>query len=172
MLESWDTNPGRNPILSLWSSIWATIFVILKYASKFQSPFYHYISNPNLLHLAFLSRVIIEPNSFSIQNILRYLLRNFHPLISGSGKSSNNLRWKNWRMSGRNTEILIKATNSSETFLFKIWANPGLFFVFYFRSFQTNNTIFTTNECEKCHVHPVSGAGIRTHDLWNVSLLP
>ena len=56
-------------------------------------------------------------------------------------------------------------------FCFLNWANPGLFFV-YFRSFQTNNTIFTTNECEKRHVHPVSGAGIRTHDLWNVSLLP
>ena len=31
----------------------------------------------------------------------------------------------------------------------KNWANPGLFFV-YFWSFQTNNTIFTTNQCEKC----------------------
>ena len=31
----------------------------------------------------------------------------------------------------------------------KKWANPGLFFV-YFRSFQTNITIFTTNICEKC----------------------
>ena len=30
----------------------------------------------------------------------------------------------------------------------KKWAIPGLFFV-YFRLFQTNNTIFTTNECEK-----------------------
>ena len=30
----------------------------------------------------------------------------------------------------------------------KKWANPGLFFV-YFRSFKTNNTIFTTNQCEK-----------------------
>ena len=29
------------------------------------------------------------------------------------------------------------------------WANPGLFFV-YFRSFQTNITIFTTIICEKC----------------------
>ena len=29
------------------------------------------------------------------------------------------------------------------------WAIPGLFFV-YFRSFQTNFTIFTTNKCEKC----------------------
>ena len=42
------------------------------------------------------------------------------------------------------------------------WANPGLFFI-YFRSFQTNSTIFATHQCEKCHVHPVSGAWIRTH---------
>ena len=50
------------------------------------------------------------------------------------------------------------------------WANPGLFFV-YLQSFQTNITIFTTNICEK-NVHPVYGAGIRTHDLRNVSLFP
>ena len=30
----------------------------------------------------------------------------------------------------------------------KKWANPGLFSI-YFRSFQKNNTIFTTNQCEK-----------------------
>ena len=35
-----------------------------------------------------------------------------------------------------------------QVLFFKNWTNPGLFFV-YFRSFQTNNTIFTTNECEK-----------------------
>ena len=29
------------------------------------------------------------------------------------------------------------------------WANPGLFFV-YFWSFQTNNTIFTSNQYKKC----------------------
>ena len=29
------------------------------------------------------------------------------------------------------------------------WANAGLFFV-YFWSFQTNITIFATNQCEKC----------------------
>ena len=39
---------------------------------------------------------------------------------------------------------------------------PGLFFV-YFRSFQTNNTIFIANQC----VHPVYGARIQTHDLSN-----
>ena len=34
-------------------------------------------------------------------------------------------------------------------FFLKKWANPGLFFV-SFRCFQTDNTIFTTNICEKC----------------------
>ena len=33
----------------------------------------------------------------------------------------------------------------------KKWANPGLFF-FYFRSFQTNITIFTTNIFEKMSI--------------------
>ena len=36
----------------------------------------------------------------------------------------------------------------NKSFLLKKWANPGLFFI-YFRSFQTNNTIFTTKQCEK-----------------------
>ena len=53
-----------------------------------------------------------------------------------------------------------------------LWANPGLFFV-YFQSFQTNiNTIFTTNQCEKCQFLRVYGAGIRTHDLSIISHLP
>ena len=34
-----------------------------------------------------------------------------------------------------------------------------------FLSFSTNNTIFITNQCKKCHVHPVYGAGIRTHNI-------
>ena len=37
----------------------------------------------------------------------------------------------------------------------------------FIQYFQTN--IFTTNKCK--NVHPVYGAGIETHDLWNVSLL-
>ena len=32
--------------------------------------------------------------------------------------------------------------------------------------------IFTTNQCEKTHVHPEYGGRIRTHDLQNMSLLP
>ena len=35
---------------------------------------------------------------------------------------------------------------------------------------QTNNTIFTTNQCE--NVQQVYSAGIRTHVLQNMSLLP
>ena len=31
---------------------------------------------------------------------------------------------------------------------FEKWTNPRLFFVYY-RSFQTNNTILTKNQCEK-----------------------
>ena len=43
-------------------------------------------------------------------------------------------------------------------------------FIIYFRSFQTNTTIFTTIYVK--NVHPVSSTGIRTHYLLNVSLLP
>ena len=39
---------------------------------------------------------------------------------------------------------------STESFFLK-WANLGLFFA-YFRSFQTNTTIFTTNICEKMSI--------------------
>ena len=67
--------------------------------------------------------------------------------------------------------LLRYAKNKSCFFLKKNRPNPASF-LFIFSLFQTNNTIFTTNQCEKCHVHPVSSAGIRTHDLWNVSLLP
>ena len=48
-------------------------------------------------------------------------------------------------------------------------ANPGLIFIL-FLPFQTHIKIFTTNKCE--NVHPVYGAGIRIHDLWNMRLLP
>ena len=38
--------------------------------------------------------------------------------------------------------------------LLKKWANPGLFW--FFRSFQTNNANFTTNQCEKMSKCPSS----------------
>ena len=57
-------------------------------------------------------------------------------------------------------------------FFLKKWANPGLLLV-YFWSFQTNNTIVTTNQCEKCpNVHPVYGTMIQTLDLLNMSRNP
>ena len=81
-------------------------------------------------------------------------------------------RWysKPWPQERTNPLRYGAPTLGLQLFFFK-WANPGPFF-FYFRSFQTNiTTIFTTNICGK-NVHPVYGAGIRTHDLRNVSLFP
>ena len=83
-------------------------------------------------------------------------------------------RWRLQRTQNRLFFILIRGAKTQKCIFlkqirwklfFKKWANPGLFFV-YFWSFQTNITIFTTN------VHPLYGAGIRTHNLWNVSLFP
>ena len=49
----------------------------------------------------------------------------------------------------------------------------GLKFISIFLQKKKKNifTILTTNICWK-NVHPVNGAGIQTHDLWNVSLFP
>ena len=56
-------------------------------------------------------------------------------------------------------------------FLLKNGPTPASFII-YFWSFQTNIiTIFTTNICEK-NIDKVYGAGILTHNLWHVSLLP
>ena len=47
------------------------------------------------------------------------------------------------------------------TFFFKKIGQPASF---PFMSFQTNNTIFTTKQCEKCpNIHLVYGARIQTH---------
>ena len=51
------------------------------------------------------------------------------------------------------------------TFCQKKWANISLFFKQTIQFLQQINV-------KKCHVHPVSGTGIRTHDLWNLSFLP
>ena len=48
----------------------------------------------------------------------------------------------------RSTHCAEKSANTVKCFFKKRWANPGLFFV-YFWSFQTNNIIFTTNQCER-----------------------
>ena len=41
-----------------------------------------------------------------------------------------------------------------------------------FSVFLNKQYNFTTNQCEKCHVHPIYGSGIWTHDLSNMSRLP
>ena len=48
--------------------------------------------------------------------------------------------------------------------------NPGLFLI-CFRLFKHTLQILQQIGMWK-NVHPVYGAGIQTHDLWNVSLFP
>ena len=57
---------------------------------------------------------------------------------------------------------------STNLFL-KKWANPGLFFI-YFCPFK--HTTQFLKQINVKNVHPVHGARIRTHNLWNMSLLP
>ena len=45
-------------------------------------------------------------------------------------------------------------------------------FSFIFGLFKQTIQFLQQINVKKCHVHPVSSAGIQTHDLWNVSLLP
>ena len=45
-------------------------------------------------------------------------------------------------------------------------------FSFIFGLFKQTIQFLQQINVKKYHVHPVSGAGIRTHDLWNASLLP
>ena len=61
--------------------------------------------------------------------------------------------------------VLAKQPN----FFFFIWAISGLFLI-YFRFFK-HITNFTKNAYLK-NVHSVYCAGIRTHNLWNMGLLP
>ena len=58
--------------------------------------------------------------------------------------------------------------NSTESFFKKKMDQPWPLF-HLFSVFQYN-IIFTTNQCVGKNVNPVFGAGIRTHDLSNVSL--
>ena len=47
--------------------------------------------------------------------------------------------------------------------------HPGLFF-HLFSAFQTH--IIILQQINVKNVHPVYGAGIQTHDIWNMSVLP
>ena len=59
---------------------------------------------------------------------------------------------------------------SKRTKNFFKWANTGLFFI-YLRLLKHTFQILQQIGMWK-NVHPVYGAGIWTHDLWNMSLLP
>ena len=51
---------------------------------------------------------------------------------------------------------------------FKKWANHDLFYIW---SFQTNNTIFTTNQCGKFSCHSSKRCWDSNHNLLNMSRL-
>ena len=48
-------------------------------------------------------------------------------------------------------------------------AQPGLFFIYFYLS---KYTLQFLQQINVKNVHPVNGAGIQTHNLWNMSLLP
>ena len=76
------------------------------------------------------------------------------------------------QISDKLSRFLAKYKTMSHWHTILKWANPRLFFIHCW-SFQTNNTIFTANQCEKCQkVHPVYGARIGTHNVMNMSRHP
>ena len=87
--------------------------------------------------------------------VSKYLsLQNFSSKSRNGGKAwKRNLYYKTFFL---NFPIILLIS-----IFFKKWANHGLFFV-YFQSFQTNNTIFITNQCQKLSKCPSS---IRFWDL-------
>ena len=62
----------------------------------------------------------------------------------------------------------VVVTGNLPIVIFLKWAFPGLFFNLL-SSFQTQIKILQQMNVK--NVHPVYGAGIRTHNLWNMSLL-
>ena len=72
-----------------------------------------------------------------------------------------------FQMSFFGLRVLLNIVLSEYSFF--TWADPGLFFNLFCLFKHITN--FTTNRYVK-NVHPVYSAGIRTHDLWNMSLLP
>ena len=96
----------------------------------------------------------------TLQCLQQINVKNVH-LVYNAGIRTHNL----WNMSPPIT------TRPGLLLVFlKKWANPGLFFI-YFWSFQTN-IITILQQIYVKNVHPVYNTGIRTHDLWNISLFP
>ena len=70
------------------------------------------------------------------------------------------------------TDDLLFDQTRNLTFCIKKWANPGLFFI-YFRSFQTNITIFTTNICGKMSIqYMVQGSEPTTCESLHITTRP
>ena len=66
------------------------------------------------------------------------------------------------------TEYFLQQSNES-SFKFLFFSQPGIFLV-YFQSFQTNNTIFTTNQCWKMSIqYMVLGFEPTTSQAWVVT---
>ena len=74
-------------------------------------------------------------------------------------RKSNRGKWLNFEM-----VFAIKVR-----LFFKKLAIPGLFFI-YFRLFK--QTLQFLQQINVKNVHPEYGAGIQTHNHWNISLLP
>ena len=63
-------------------------------------------------------------------------------------------------------------TYTASHFLFLKDGPTTASFLFIFGLFKQTIHFLQQINVKKCHVHPISGAGIRTHDLWNASLFP
>ena len=96
-------------------------------------------------------------------------------MVRESYRERERERWRLQRTQNRLFFILIRGAKTQKCIFlkqirwklfFKKWANPGLFFV-YFWSFQTNITIFTTNICEKMSIqYTVLGFEPTTFGTW------
>ena len=102
----------------------------------------------------------ISTKEIWVESFLRKIWQNF-----------SNLSVENWSCHSTMSFVPLVLFNKFKFFPSKVekMGTSTAPFSFYFCLFQTAMTILTTNKCE--NVHPVCGAGIRTHDRRNTSLL-
>ena len=110
---------------------------------------HHHHHGPSFKDVLFLTKEI--PGKFSVQTPRQF----FWSLLL-------------WRLSKDvfQLPLIVFIEQRGDLLLIK-WAIPGLFFRFFILSSKHYNFY---NKCE--NVHLVNGAGIRSHDLWNISLIP
>ena len=89
-----------------------------------------------------------EPSKIAQFGNLSAMLSLYHP----HHKRANFERWLSFEWTSRyrykKCNLQVFVFQSIKIGTYKKWTNPGLFFV-CFCLYQTNNTIFTTNICEK-----------------------